>query len=546
MNYIKAVADVTPQSGEAARQKALDEIFNPIERIFSKDDSDAGKTRRPSKRTRSFKISPMKRPGTVPVPAGTTDDGTMHENTEASKTEMSDSAKADTVTDEPTAETGSVSAETPLKTAEEPETIPAPDFAFSPSFSAEKDQTENIPDFPADGTFELADEPEKITSDIPDHSADIFFSPNAGLEITYETDAEADPGPKFEDTFDVITDNVFSIPADISFTHENIVAGEPDDINNAEDISFDIPSGVTETIPDESEEKKAEQNAEYPEIADILFDVPDDTSVTSADIPTIGGIADIGISEDAESDKGQPETSEHRNLFRRLFKSKKEDSDPDEDFDKDPEAIKDLTVPGITSLRLIPEDIKIIPREGGRGAVEKELEELKEQHADAEVSRPLGPGGVTVLILLIAALLLSIGFGIYRVRTAPLKKEQLLMQQLEGTWKSNVFALKENENQSLEEQMVINADGTFTEKLYYVDPDGEVKQDVRTIEGTLEIFIDENIIISFCYPDSGGEYYYIRELLSVTSEGMTLREYYDESHKESYDLIFTRVQNEQK
>ena len=105
VNYIKAVADVTPQSGEAARQKALDEIFNPIERIFSKDDPDAGRTRRPAKRTRSFKISPMKRPGTVPVPAGTTDDGTMHENTEASKTELSDSAKADTVTDEPTAET---------------------------------------------------------------------------------------------------------------------------------------------------------------------------------------------------------------------------------------------------------------------------------------------------------------------------------------------------------------------------------------------------------------------------------------------------------
>lgn len=438
VNYLKAVAEASLPSDEAAQRESLDDIFNPIQKIFNHDEPAVEPPANPARRARSFKISPMKRPGTVTEPAA----------------------------EEP--------AEEPVKEPEVTEEMPVINsgkvFAFSPDYTepAEPEAAEALPD-----------EKEEPSPETPGNR--IFLAP---VTTPVETETE------------IPEDDMFFTP----------VNGQAGDI--ASEIAFDVTAAVSAAS------------------ARIL---KPDLAVSAGNEDKHSDEAEISASDNKADETEAPKER------RRLFKAKEKTDKSEKPISDD---IKIITkTPG---KRLIPADINITPRERGKGAVEKELGELKEQHADAEVSLPLGPAGVTVLILLILVLMTSVGFGIYRLRTAPIKEEQVLLQQLEGAWKSDVFALKGEDDQRLVEVLDIKADGSFSENCYYVDSEGKSTKPAYLINGTVEAFIDENIVLSFCYDTENGQYFFIRELLSITTDGMTLREYYDESHTDSYDLVFTK------
>lgn len=570
VNYLKAVAQAAPPSDEAARRKALDEIFNPIEKIFTRDESAADIPALAPKRTRSFKISPMKRPvKEQEVPAEPSKPIGPQPEPVTAQTDLSEGLFVEENQPEISvhAEPVSENLSTYLNKPDEPLTadkkgpgfrldsgsdetvpeVPGTSFAFSPGGSEASD---------IEFTDQITDSPrEQLSSaEIPEALADVI-SEKAG-------DAAAVPGedfffaPETEIPEPVSENDIFFAPE--TFSDESVQSG---DISwKPETEVFSEPSASSDENPDSNDENNVfpyvpspDISAGIPDPAFIPAEAAGDTDPlisfeSSAAITAQDGVIQESPDKDGgptpDSGDGYAETpAETENTpsgkaHRKLFKADKKSVDTEEPEHRESTIIK------TSEKRLIPEDIQITPREGGKGAVEKELEELKEQHIDAEVSRPLGPAGVTVLILVIVALLVSIGFGIFRLRSAPLKEEQLLMQQIEGTWVSGVFALKDDDNRRLAEVMEIKADGTFAEKCSYVDSEENTVEEAYSIHGTVEAFIDENIILSFCYDTGDGQYYFIRELLSVTSDGMTLREYYDEEHTDSYDLVFSRYTSE--
>ncbi len=179
------------------------------------------------------------------------------------------------------------------------------------------------------------------------------------------------------------------------------------------------------------------------------------------------------------------------------------------------------------------------------GALEKQIKDPAFQAADEPVEKPYGKLGVTVVALLLAGLFIVTGFSIFRLAEAP-SQEELVLEQLEGTWVSGEFSLRSDPERPLLEVLQIDGDA-FSSACY--EPNdavdgyltGEWPQ-VSEVSGTLGAYVEQSVILSFSYKGGtdDGEYYFIREILSLTDDELTLREYYDEARLNYYDLTFTR------
>ncbi len=187
--------------------------------------------------------------------------------------------------------------------------------------------------------------------------------------------------------------------------------------------------------------------------------------------------------------------------------------------------------------------VDAVPREEA-GALDKQIKDPAFQTADLPVEKPYGKLGVTVVALLLAGLFIVTGFSIFRLAEAP-SQEQLILQQLEGVWVSDEFSLRSDPEHPLREVLTVG-EGSFSSVCYAPDDtkDGYLTGEwptVSSVEGALGAYVEQSVILSFSYTGGGNsDYYFIREILSLSEDELILREYYDEERTDYYDLTFTR------
>ena len=180
------------------------------------------------------------------------------------------------------------------------------------------------------------------------------------------------------------------------------------------------------------------------------------------------------------------------------------------------------------------------------GALEKELNERETVQPGDGDSRPYGKLGITILVVLLFGLIAVVGASIGRLAGTS-GEQAALLSKITGSWLSDDFSLRDTPDEALKEHLTITADGEFVTSCYKPDDslDGYLTGEwllVYTISGKVDSFVDKNIILSFTYEQGGQQYYFIREILSVSDDELVLREYYDETHEDYYDMTSKRIE----
>ena len=157
--------------------------------------------------------------------------------------------------------------------------------------------------------------------------------------------------------------------------------------------------------------------------------------------------------------------------------------------------------------------------------------------------------GVTLIALLIVAVLVFAVICLVKYMRAPIESDStLILDYISGQWLSEPFVYADDPSHGYVEVLGVNPDGTFTLTHLEPDPrnengykDGSWPVDYR-ISGEVEIFADEKCVM-LKYSEFGKEYYIDRYIVKMEEDALALREFYDEEMKESYDIVYKRIDN---
>ncbi len=125
-------------------------------------------------------------------------------------------------------------------------------------------------------------------------------------------------------------------------------------------------------------------------------------------------------------------------------------------------------------------------------------------------------------------------------------KEKAYMDFICGTWISNSFVYSDGSYPS-KEILTVHRDYTYTSYIV-VSPDGSdiYDKDTWTVtdrdEGKFSISIKDSAIAVTYVTTQGESYSYMRYIRRLDGTSLTLREYYNETMTDYFDVVFTRLE----
>ncbi len=214
------------------------------------------------------------------------------------------------------------------------------------------------------------------------------------------------------------------------------------------------------------------------------------------------------------------------------------------------QAVKSEAPPDENNATLFDLDIKeekvelTAKKREREGILERELDESE---GEDEEDKRYGKTVITIAAVIVALL---VGLLVYAAATAakgePVESNGIMLEYLTGEWLSEGYAYEKDETIIFREFLIINADETF-KMVYYID-DGVSSEGYR--DGTWKVNEEINGIVAFDETDSSvhlrfsqqaQNQEYIRYLLNTSDESMTLREYYNKTKTDFYDVEFKKV-----
>ena len=182
-------------------------------------------------------------------------------------------------------------------------------------------------------------------------------------------------------------------------------------------------------------------------------------------------------------------------------------------------------------------------------AVSKETVPYSDEGPKLLKKKGLGKIGVLSLALLaVLAVLGVIFFWILPQKQAEQDaikaREDAYLEFLCDTWMSDVFIYTEQEHPS-REVLTLNPDLTYKADIWTSSSDREafdpeIWSITDTNEGTFYLELDTASLRIYYTGDDGEEYVYRRYIRELDKDNLVLREYYNESLSEYYDVHFTK------
>ena len=388
-------------------------------------------------------------------------------------------------------------------------------------------------------------------------SASSFFS---SLKRPRKAAEPEEENTEAEDTPEAISETAVPDTEDTApeeETAEPAEAAEEDEAPEIPEDTADEPSVSEDTEPDDFpgvtqlfDELRDEPYEEDPEAAeDTAAEVPAETETEKTDAP-----AEETSDESPEEaeDVSEEEPDDRQKALDTILLSLRERVDKKQSPSADePETAAEETPEEETAEEepSSDEETDSVPEEEPEG---KETEE-KPAVDGSKLLKKKGLGKVWVLGLAIAAILAVLGvifFWIVPQKQAEQQaiedRENAYLDFLCDTWMSDVFIYAEEEHPS-REVLTLNRDMTYRCDIWTSSSDREafdpeIWSITDTNEGTYYLELDTASLRIYYTGEDGEDYVYRRYIRDLNEDTLVLREYYNETLSEYYDVSFTKYQ----
>jgi len=175
-------------------------------------------------------------------------------------------------------------------------------------------------------------------------------------------------------------------------------------------------------------------------------------------------------------------------------------------------------------------------------ALESSLDDIEYIKKSTGTSKLL----IAVAVLSILALFSSAVLFILLPMRQQTKIETEIVDFLEGAWISDQFAFYDSTAKNFVEVLTVDKDGNY--KMIYAVPDKEYPDGWRTDKWKIEdridgkvVFIKEEQRLLLLYEKDGVSYFYERFFILKDTDTICLREFYDETGENFYDVTLHRI-----